>query len=132
MLSRDLVEKVGGEALDGLQEEYLLCVLNAACGMPEGSRLRDYRATVDALVRARTEPPRRPILTVLHAMRHGPPQSDVLPVLVKGLLGADPWSQALERFGNALVGLMRGDVASAERDLVTALDRFRATGERWG
>jgi predicted ATPase/DNA-binding SARP family transcriptional activator len=117
----DLATRIGP---DGEGEEFVLCVLNA---MAAGS-LPDHVRAVRKWSDRRDGPPKYQFTTVLLAPVVGPPEDDV----AEKLIGPDPWSKALEPLGHAYQDLFQGRVELAEQRWATALDRFRAIGERWG
>ncbi|WP_051116274.1 tetratricopeptide repeat protein [Amycolatopsis nigrescens] len=132
-LSYQLALKLGSEPPEGLEEEYVLCVLNAAFGMADHEPLRAQLATLDRLAKARTGPPAQPFLTMFWALRSGPPDDgELLSGQPEKLLGADPWSQAMVPLSEGFMAVFQGDLIEAERRFTAALRQFRAIGERWG
>ncbi|MEV6330749.1 BTAD domain-containing putative transcriptional regulator [Streptomyces sp. NPDC051909] len=117
----DLVDRGAGEVLDGLGEEYALCVLTAGARDPERP---ERLARARRLLRERAEPLRQPFTAFLWATAVGP--EDRLPV------PADAWSRALGLAGQGHLALAHGDRDTAEQALTAALDAFRALGDRWG
>ncbi|MEV0345261.1 BTAD domain-containing putative transcriptional regulator [Nonomuraea sp. NPDC050680] len=123
-----LLHLTGGEPVAGLEEEYVMCVLQA---VPEVSpelwaRAVDIMTTLDGELR-------HPFLAVLWGMTAGP--ADTVATRRRGrLLGSDPWSRAVSMLGEALIHihLLGGRVAEGEQRLEETLTHFRAVGERWG
>nr|WP_226899141.1 BTAD domain-containing putative transcriptional regulator [Nonomuraea phyllanthi] len=115
-----LLEVIGPE----YGEEYVIAVAHAVpdSDSPHWSRARAIVESLDRPVRHRFAP-------ALWGMIVGPPQP---PGLGRRVLGADPWSRALERLSRALLAVLGGDVARAERELESVLADFGAVGERWG
>ncbi|MEO3875826.1 BTAD domain-containing putative transcriptional regulator [Nonomuraea sp. B12E4] len=111
------------ELRPGLEEEYVACVLHA---VPHAAPEHWERAA--EILRATRWPLRHPFLAPLWGMLVGPMgfEADA------PFLGGDPWSEAMERLGSALLAMHSGDPAKAERELSEVLDRFRKVGERWG
>ncbi|MEV0195876.1 BTAD domain-containing putative transcriptional regulator [Nonomuraea sp. NPDC050691] len=121
-----LLDRIGGEPLEGLEEEYVLCVLLAIRDMPPGrwTRAMEIMGSMDRELR-------HPFLAALWGMTAGP--ADTATTRRRGrLLGSDPWSQAVSMLSEALITLVEGRPAEAERRLAETLARFRAAGERWG
>ncbi|MCE7001456.1 winged helix-turn-helix domain-containing protein [Kibdelosporangium philippinense] len=120
-LCRDLAIRIGPQPPDGLTEEFLLCVAN--------TDLRDgHLEAVRHWATRRGAPPKHPFTLVVLAPVVGPPPSTVQHML----LGEDPWSRALESLGQGYLDVFNGDVDEAEQNWRTALEKFRAVGERWG
>nr|BFE82107.1 hypothetical protein GCM10020093_047080 [Planobispora longispora] len=132
-LARELARLVGTRVPAGLEEEYAVCVLSIASSGSRAEFDDHLRVAVDAVLAA-GRPPRQPFVTMLWGMAMGVPDVDSLNPVTdhRFLVGSDPWSQALGHVGDGLVLLYGGQVGDAERELSTALDGFRAAGERWG
>ncbi|MDQ7908786.1 BTAD domain-containing putative transcriptional regulator [Phytohabitans sp. ZYX-F-186] len=130
-LAAALLHTLGQEVPDGLEDEYVLCVLAARADGRERPGQREWWRRAESIMSARSTPPRYPYLSFLWAVAAGPtaasqrrPETHV---------GADPWSQALQRMGNGYVALFAGDVGeAAEREFDAALRGFRAVGDRLG
>jgi predicted ATPase/DNA-binding SARP family transcriptional activator len=124
-VAAELLETVG-ELPEGLEEEYVMCVLHAVPSVParHWTRAEAYMGALD-------RPLRHPFTAALWGMAAGPPKSAPGPEK-DWVLGSDPWSLALGRLGRALLRLLDGEPGEAERDLEEVLGRFRAVGERWG
>lgn len=132
MLCRTVAEEVGHEPPDGFAEEYLMAVFTAVAEIAEPEPLRHHLDTVNQIVRDLSQPPRQPMLTVTWARLSGPSGTTALTPPTTELLDSDPWSRALHPLSDGLQQLHTGRAEDAERSLVTALERFRAIGERWG
>ncbi|MEV6032554.1 BTAD domain-containing putative transcriptional regulator [Nonomuraea sp. NPDC052116] len=115
-----LLDAIGPE----LGEEYVLVVLHAVpdTGSPHWTQARAVIESLDG-------PMRCPFGAALWGMIVGPPEPQALAGRV---LASDPWSRALDRLGRALLALMSGGVAVAERELEWVLAEFGSMGERWG
>ncbi|WP_413755782.1 BTAD domain-containing putative transcriptional regulator [Streptomyces sp. MMBL 11-3] len=124
-----LLREIGAGPPAGLEEEYVLCVLNAAAGGAADETLRAHLARAERVMAEPFWPPRYPFLTVLWVMGTGLPR----PLEVSGLLErSDPWSGALVRLGQGHMALFGGEVAEAGRQFERSLDEFRSQGDRWG
>lgn len=123
--SARLLERVG-EPPEGLEEEYVLCVLQAA---PEATPEQWGRA--QQIIEGIDHELRHPFASVMWGMVAGP--SDPQSTMRRGrLLGRDAWSRAVAVLGEALVGQFDGRLLESEPGLERALAEFRALGERWG
>ncbi|MGV9773566.1 BTAD domain-containing putative transcriptional regulator [Streptosporangium sp. NPDC003464] len=121
-----LLERFGSGPPEALDEEYVMCVLQA---VPNVSPEQWARA--EEIMRSLDRELRHPFANVLWGMVAGP--SDPESTLRRGrLLGSDPWSRAVSMLGESLVHLLDGRVIDAERGLESTLSGFRAAGERWG
>ncbi|MFE7132460.1 BTAD domain-containing putative transcriptional regulator [Streptomyces sp. NPDC057638] len=129
----ELLRKLGTEPPRGLEEEYVLCVLNAAAagsgGTEEGQTLGPYWQRAEEIIAVLEWPPRYPFLTVLWGMGTGTPRPGAV---ADGPQRSDPWSDALARLGWGHMALFGGQVAEAERQFEASLSGFRSTGDRWG
>ncbi|WP_188189346.1 BTAD domain-containing putative transcriptional regulator [Nonomuraea sp. SYSU D8015] len=121
-----LLDAIGTEPPAELGDEYVLTVLHALpeAGSPHWARARAIIESLDRPVRSRFGP-------ALWGMITGPPAPGTAGQQ-RQVMGADPWSRALEGLGNALMALLNGQVTRAERELETVLADFGAVGERWG
>ncbi|MBC6457210.1 BTAD domain-containing putative transcriptional regulator [Actinomadura sp. HBU206391] len=129
-LAAELLTRIGREPLSGLEEEYVLCAVNALWG---GSEHGDPAARLDpaeSIMAGIDEPLRYPFTTVLWAIGAGPGRTDV--ASHQRQIGPDPWSQALLRLGLGFQHQFRGEMAEAEPEFAAALDGFRGVGDRWG
>ncbi|MGI5285639.1 BTAD domain-containing putative transcriptional regulator [Nonomuraea polychroma] len=122
-----LLDAIGTEPPAGLDEEYVLTVLHA---VPDAGSAHWERAR--AIVGSLGRPMRSRFGLALWGMIAGPPAERRAEAPGSQVLGSDPWSRALGRLSHALMALMGGEVAWAERELETVLTDFGAVGERWG
>ncbi|MEU7002266.1 BTAD domain-containing putative transcriptional regulator [Nonomuraea sp. NPDC046570] len=121
-MAAELLELLTGP-IDGLEEEYVLCVLDAAAvGMaPDG-----HVACARAVMAGRTAT--RPFLTLMWGSFSGVAEG---PADLRA--SGDPWTLALLYLGLGLRSWwVYSDRVAAERELGLALQGFRALGERWG
>ncbi|WP_433218206.1 BTAD domain-containing putative transcriptional regulator [Dactylosporangium sp. CS-047395] len=108
--------------IDGLEEEYVSCVVHAESHAAPGHRER-----VDAVMATLDRPLRHPFGAAVWGMARVPgagPDPD--PIILSG----DPWNLALQDLGLALLDVLGGH--PDEKDLLAVLARFQALGERWG
>ncbi|BBH71133.1 SARP family transcriptional regulator [Actinoplanes sp. OR16] len=131
-LAARVLRAIGSEPPPGLTEEYALCVLNAALG---GTRPTE---PWDDYLRMIEEPPAQPFLLYLSAMAVGPPDAppgDVVALnrQLRERLSRGSWINALGGIGGGWMLLFAGaGPEAAEPEFRSALDGFRALGERWG
>ncbi|MFC5753600.1 ATP-binding protein [Actinomadura rugatobispora] len=116
----DLLAAAGGEPPRGLEEEYVLCLANAAAG--DSGHDRELRARLQDLPPA---PLRHPALSVVRLMVTGPRAR-------QGPCDADAWSRAFTQLDEGMAHLLDDDHPRARRALEAALAGFRTTGDRWG
>lgn len=121
-----LLERFGTEPPEELEEEYVLCVLQAVPHV-----LPEQWARAEEVVRSLDRELRHPFTSVLWGMVAGPPPPGS-GLMWEPLLGSDPWSRAVTMLGTSLVHLLDGRVADAEGELESTLASFRSVGERWG
>ncbi|WP_240776897.1 ATP-binding protein [Nonomuraea basaltis] len=119
-----LLDAIGQEPPAGMAEEYVLTVLHA---VPDAGSSHWERAR--AIVESLDRPMRYRFGVALWGMIAGPPATTGRRYQA---LGSDPWSQALGTLGEALMALLSGEVAQAERELESVLAAFGEVGERWG
>lgn len=133
--ARALLDVLGPQAPEGLDEEYVLCVLAAANGGRDPRELGAHTAAAEAVMAALDYIPQRfPSLTVIWAMAMGAPTSDAgeLISLTLDQPGRDPWAVALLHLGQGYAHWMvLGDMARAEREFTLGLEGFRVLGDRW-
>jgi predicted ATPase/DNA-binding SARP family transcriptional activator len=129
-LAAEVLDAVGPEPPAGMGEEYALCALTAVA---EGSpgRLSTGLDRAEAVMAQWDRPPRQPFVIVLWAQDAGISRRTAAGTW-GGVAGDDPWLRALFTVGPAFQGLFGGDLAAAEQGFATALDGFRAVGDRWG
>ncbi len=130
-LAATLLAAVGDEPPKELDEEYVLCVLNAHT---EGGSSPETDARLDrveAILQGIDRPLRRPILTVLWAVTGGPGRAADDRTQRKQI-GTDTWSRAVSLMGSGFQPWFAGRPDEAEAQFGTALAGFRETGDRWG
>ncbi|GAA4575706.1 BTAD domain-containing putative transcriptional regulator [Planotetraspora kaengkrachanensis] len=111
------------DVVEGLEEEYVLCVLDAAA---VGSAPDAHVTRARTVMAGRTAS--RPFLTFLWGSFSGIADG---PADLRG--AKDPWTLSLLHFGIGLRSWwVDSDRAEAEREFTLALRGFRALGERWG
>ncbi|MFF7983752.1 BTAD domain-containing putative transcriptional regulator [Streptomyces sp. NPDC007901] len=125
--ARELLAAVGDAPPPGLEEEYVLCVINALSGAGEEPELI---ARVDAVLNAYREPLRLPYILVLWAVAAGPrPAADPHALT---LAGTSPWARALLDVGLGFRAQFAGRPEESEEYFARALEGYRAAGDRWG
>ncbi|MEU3463402.1 BTAD domain-containing putative transcriptional regulator [Streptomyces sp. NPDC006733] len=133
--ARALLDLTGPRAPEGLDEEYVLCVLAAANGLTDNRELSAHTAAAEAVMSGLGYMPQRfPTLTVIWAMAMGAPTSDAAELIARTVddPGRDPWTAALLHLGQGYAHWMvRGDTAQAEREFTAGLVGFRTLGDRW-
>lgn len=115
-----------------LDEEYLLCVLNAAAAPAAGSGTV-VEAALDraaAIMSAIRRPLRHPALMVQWALVGGPDRAD--PDAHAAQAADSPWAKAVGLLGIGYSALFVGDTEAAGEPLTEAAGLFRALGDRWG
>lgn len=134
-LAADLLRAAGPEPPAGLEEEYALCILNAAAGPYGGRDLRPQLEQANVIAQGLRSPPRQPYILMLSGMIAGPPVDDAVAAeMERGtlLVSDDAWSHALAVFGWGIARVFRGEIDEARPQIEDALARFRTIGERWG
>ena len=128
-LAAELLEKLGPETPAGLEEEYVLTVLNAGPSEVEGHRRR-----AEAIMRTLNWPLRQPHLLIAWATYAGPPDPDAPPTPMQVQFASvdDAWFRALSDFSQSYLRLFNGRVEEAEPDFLASLAGFREVGDRWG
>ncbi|WP_244905430.1 BTAD domain-containing putative transcriptional regulator [Streptomyces agglomeratus] len=129
-LAAALLTEIDDEPPTGLDEEYILCVLNAYMGQGDSPDAESRLDRVEAVLMGIDRPLRRPILTVLWATASGPGRAN--DVTRRKQIGTDRWSRAVSRMGGGFEPWFAGRPDEAEAQFATALAEFRATGDRWG
>ncbi|MFD4503866.1 ATP-binding protein [Streptomyces sp. NPDC058457] len=125
--ARELLTAVGDAPPSGLEEEYVLCAVNALSG--EGDE-PELVARVDAVLDAYRGPLRLPYILVLWAVAAGPrPATDAHALT---LAGGSPWACALLDVGLGFRAQFAGRPGEAEECFARALAGYRVTGDRWG
>ncbi|MFI0407421.1 BTAD domain-containing putative transcriptional regulator [Actinomadura sp. 3N508] len=129
-LASELLEAIGDDVPDGLDEEYVLCVTTAVAGGSTGEHAVAWLDRADALLRRIQRPLAYPVAIVLWALTAGPDRTDYEVFAMQ--VGHDPWSRALLRMSDVFLAQAQGDVAEMERAGAEALRGFRECGDRWG
>ncbi|GAA4241819.1 BTAD domain-containing putative transcriptional regulator [Actinomadura meridiana] len=129
-LTTELLDAIGDDPVDDLEEEYVLCVTSAMGGGVTGERAVAWLDRAEAMQRRIRRPLAHPVATVLWALTAGPDRTDMDVFAMQ--IGDDPWSRALTRMSDVFVAQAEGDVAEVERAGADALAGFRACGDRWG
>ncbi|MFD0890248.1 AfsR/SARP family transcriptional regulator, partial [Streptosporangium algeriense] len=131
--AEELLRRIGPRPPEGLEEEYTVGVLSVVSGGPRGE-FDTHLDNAVAVILAGGRPPRQPFMTVLLGMAMGIPEARTASLDDRwyGLVGADPWSRALRRFGEGITAAYAGRIDDAQDNLTVALTGFRVLGERWG
>ncbi|GAA4390885.1 BTAD domain-containing putative transcriptional regulator [Actinomadura verrucosospora] len=129
-LASDLLDVVGTDPPEGLDEEYVLCVTNAVSGGVTGERAVAWLDRAAELLRAIDRPVRYPAVIVLWALTAGPERTDI--EVFQRQVGDDPWTRALVRMSDGFLAQFGGDLAEMEKACEEAVRGFRACGDRWG
>ncbi|MFD4599705.1 BTAD domain-containing putative transcriptional regulator [Streptomyces sp. NPDC058464] len=125
--ARELLAAVGDAPPPGLEEEYVLCAVNALSGTGDEPELV---ARVDAVLDAYRGPLRLPYILVLWAVAAGPrPATDAHALT---LAGDSPWARALLDVGLGFRAQFAGRPRESEEYFARALAGYRVTGDRWG
>ncbi|MFF4909517.1 BTAD domain-containing putative transcriptional regulator [Streptomyces sp. NPDC001260] len=125
--ARELLAAVRDGPPPGLEEEYVLCAINALSGAGEEPELI---ARVDDVLAADRGPLRLPYVLVLWAVAAGPrPATDDH---ARTLAAGSPWARALLDVGFGFRAQFAGRPREAEEFFTRALRSYRATGDRWG
>jgi tetratricopeptide (TPR) repeat protein len=132
-----LLDVIGTDPPAGLGEEYVTCVLLAACDDARPTAWRRYREPANTALAdawAGDRPGRYPFLPFRWLMRNADePDAHSTFALVLGQRdGPEPWARAAAYFLSGFPPLGAGDLAQAEREFGVAADGFRALGDRWG
>lgn len=131
-----LLRKVGEVPPPGLEEEYVLCTLNAMAAGPGAPGLAgEPLDRVAEIVSAMTHPRHWPILTVLWPTFYGGSHGDI-PDLRRFVdachASAEPWTSAIAQVARGYIHKHTADPTQAEPDLRQGTDRLRALGDLWG
>ncbi|HEX2315577.1 MAG TPA: BTAD domain-containing putative transcriptional regulator [Thermomonospora sp.] len=128
-LAAELVSAVP-EPPDDLDEEWVLCVANAASGLALGDDLPVFLDRAEAVLKGVDRPLRWPAMTVYWALLAGPDRTDAARHRIQ--VGNDPWSRALSHMGDGFQYQFAGEMTAAEPCFAAAYESFRALGDRWG
>ncbi|MEV6941211.1 BTAD domain-containing putative transcriptional regulator [Streptomyces sp. NPDC051172] len=129
--ARELLAAVGDAPPPGLEEEYVLCAINALSADGDHPVGQDgLLARVDAVLSTYEGPLRLPYVFVLWSVAAGPrPDADDRTL---ALAGDAPWVRALLDVGLGFQEQFAGRAREAEEGFARALAGFRTTGDRWG
>ncbi|MEO7614818.1 MAG: BTAD domain-containing putative transcriptional regulator [Streptosporangiaceae bacterium] len=132
-MAAELLARIGTTPPEGLAEEYVLCVANAATGALEQPELAVHLARADAILDSIQRPLRQPFTHAIWALAAGPPKDHAQAMKLRGKqFEGDPWAESLFLVGSGFLHLFAGETNEAEADLTRALRGFRAIGDRWG
>ncbi|WP_207926544.1 BTAD domain-containing putative transcriptional regulator [Actinocrispum wychmicini] len=126
-LAAALLERVGTEPPDELDEEYVLCVVYAAWGRTDAPERETHLKLSESFMDASRGPLRRPFTAYLWAATTGPPKG----ASQRALASDDLWSESFTVLGNGILHLYDGSTEAADRECTRALAGFRAIGDRW-
>ncbi|MDG6109977.1 tetratricopeptide repeat protein [Dactylosporangium aurantiacum] len=121
----DLAAELLDDVPDGLDEEYVSCVVHAEARAGAGHRRR-----ADDIMRTMRGPLRHPFGAAVWGMTTTSEHATRTPSA--RLLGDDPWNVALGRLGFAMLAVLDGRTGDGEAELRAVLASFRTVGERWG
>lgn len=128
--ARDLLTAVGDDLPTGLEEEYVLCLLNTLSEPLDGAVELDVLDRIDAVLSTTEAPMRFPFIAVLQSFALGPrPRTDRR---IVRLLSGTPWASALLLLGSGYLEWLAGRPRPAEESFARSLESFRGTGDRWG
>ncbi|WP_406285886.1 AfsR/SARP family transcriptional regulator [Embleya sp. NBC_00896] len=130
--SAELFAAVRAEPPAGLDEEYVLCVVNAAAA-PEPANAPELEAALDesaVIMSGIRRPLRHPALMVQWALVGGIDRADLEAHAAQ--VGDDPWARAVGLLGAGYTTLFSGETEAAAGPLTAAADAFRLLGDRWG
>ncbi|WP_242908178.1 ATP-binding protein [Actinomadura terrae] len=120
---------LGPHPPDGLDEEYVTCVLLAAYADKAWQRHR--QAAEAALAQNAATAARYPSVPFLWLMRNA--DGPAAYAIVTGAReDGDPWARAAARFVTGFPHLASGDTGAAGREFAASAAGFRALGDRWG
>src|SRR5690606_19027267 len=134
-LAAELLGRLGDGPPEGMDEEYVMCVLVAAWNGVTDSGLADRLERLRPPSAATWMPARLEFLTLLLAMYTGPPDGLGTPAEVRALtegMKLAPWPQALTGCGYGFMLQLEGRPEEARAEFERSLAAFRAMGERWG
>jgi predicted ATPase/DNA-binding SARP family transcriptional activator len=132
-LAAELLTKIGTTPPAGLEEEYILCVANAATNGHATPGVADHLERAGEILDSIQQPLRQPFTHAIWAVTAGPPKDydQVIELRRKQFVG-DPWTEALFYVGTGFMNVFIGEHRKAEDELNIALRGFRAIGDRWG
>ncbi|MFD0736031.1 BTAD domain-containing putative transcriptional regulator [Planotetraspora mira] len=128
-----LLEATGTTPPAGLETDYVLCALIAAAG--GGLRVWDRcRSAVESIVAGEDRPLGHPAIAFLWPVINTPmgDPAVVISVITRGRAASDRWQAAISNVVWGYPQLLTGGFAAAEEAFATAVETFRALGDRWG
>ncbi|WP_043625953.1 BTAD domain-containing putative transcriptional regulator [Nonomuraea candida] len=133
-LADALLTRLGSHRFDGMQEEYVMCVLVTAWAGEIDDELRARLQEACALLPLTYVPQRIEFLAMLLSMFTGPPGdfARAYEEVMRESARLSPWQEALAMAGSAFVLDGLGEVEQAVAHFERSLTAFRAIGERWG
>ncbi|TMR22999.1 AfsR/SARP family transcriptional regulator [Nonomuraea turkmeniaca] len=133
-LAAALLARLGSGPPEGLEEEYVMCVLVTGWQGEADDELRDLMAAARGLLAWNHLPMRVEFLMMLLSMYSGPPDdfSEAYEVILHSLPALPPWQAALSYAGAAFVLQSLGREEEAVDHFGRSLAAFKAIGERWG
>ncbi|MFG1687940.1 ATP-binding protein [Nonomuraea sp. NPDC049269] len=133
-LADALLTMLGSHRFDGMEEEYVMCVLVTAWAGEIDDELRAHLQEVRELLPLTYVPQRVEFLMMLLSMFTGPPGDfmDAYGEVMRKSASLSPWQAALAMAGWAFVLDVLGDVEQALTHFERSLAAFKAIGERWG
>ncbi|GAA4229810.1 hypothetical protein GCM10023075_38100 [Streptosporangium album] len=132
-LAADLLGVIGPSPVEGLEEEYAICVLLAFSSESRSPETSARLEAVAPFIPSIDQPYRYPFLGMLWPLFTGPADSGAIGVPDGPVqAAADPWLWTLARFGYGYYLLHSGDAGTAERSFEDVLKLFRSLGDRWG
>ena len=128
-----LLEHFGTTPPAGLEEEYVLCVVNAGSGGMLRKDADEHMRAAAAVMDTIPEAPKRISVLVLWAMSNPLPTVDEMAERRERMrLVRDPWMRALDDFSAAYWNLYGGNLEGARAPFEQALRSFEDIGDRWG
>nr|WP_042192115.1 BTAD domain-containing putative transcriptional regulator [Kibdelosporangium sp. MJ126-NF4]CEL20497.1 Signal transduction response regulator / Disease resistance domain-containing protein [Kibdelosporangium sp. MJ126-NF4]CTQ97721.1 Signal transduction response regulator / Disease resistance domain-containing protein [Kibdelosporangium sp. MJ126-NF4] len=127
-LATDLLARIGTHPPSDLDEEYVLCVLQAAWGRLDAAQWQDHLKHAEEFMTTPRGAIRRPHSAFLWAAATGPPKGEP----VRPLLDDDLWAEAFTTLGTAMLNFFDGEIDEGEAKMRRALADFRQTGDRFG
>ncbi|WP_188190832.1 BTAD domain-containing putative transcriptional regulator [Nonomuraea sp. SYSU D8015] len=133
-LASALLARLGDTRFEGMEEEYVTCVLITAWAGQIDDELRARLTEVRELLPPTYLPRRFEFLMMLLSMFTGPPGDfmEAYEVVMRNLGDLPPWQEALSLAGAGFVLQALGRVGDAVEHFERSLAAFKAIGERWG
>ncbi|MFG1707708.1 BTAD domain-containing putative transcriptional regulator [Nonomuraea sp. M3C6] len=133
-LAADLLDTLGPTRLEGLDEEYVMCVLITGWTGDADRLSRERLAEVRDLLPVTYLPVRVEFLMMLLSMFTGPPSDldEAYELLMSTVDRLPPWQRALAFSGAAFVSQVVGRIDEALAQFERSRAAFKVIGERWG